>query len=103
MITLAGLAFTGIIWIKNQCCREKEARIDKYYTAIQVLTCKIHPDLEQDDIEILERELNQINRDAAQDMVSDKIKADESYLIYQNMQNSCRSMLDRAYNGVWSV
>jgi hypothetical protein len=96
MITFVGLVLTGVFWIKEKCLDRQQNRIEEFYIMVQKIMCQIDGEIGKDEIMNLDRELEKINQDAACAVVADQLKADESFLIYQNMLNSCRDMLVRA-------
>ena len=95
ILTLVLLLWSGLSWIFNWYSIKKKNRIDKFYIAVdevihQLVDCK---DLEK--LNKLEDRLLEIRRSAADDLVEEKISANESFIIYQNMLNGCQAMLVR--------
>ena len=95
VLTLVLLVWSGVNWAGNLIDNSRKNRIDTYYQAIDevIHQLKDSPDLEK--IHELEDTLLEIRIRAADELVEEKLAADDSFIIYQNMLNGTQSMLLR--------
>ena len=75
--------------------QKKKNRIDTYYKAVDHVIHRLHDGVDLAEIDELENELLNIRQRAADELVDEKLGADQSFMIYQNMLNGCQSMLLR--------
>ncbi len=95
ILTLALLGWSGADWLRNWYSQRQKNRIDTYYQAVDDVICRLHNGTDLEEIDELEVELLKIRQRASDELVHEKLAADESYIIYQNMLNGCQSMLVR--------
>ena len=86
-ILLFGLASGLRKWL----LQKRKDRIDKYYQAIESIIGRLREGEEA--LEDLEEELITLRKDALSELVREKLAADESFVIYQNMANGCQQLL----------
>ncbi len=73
--------------------REREDRVDTYYAAVDEIMGALEDDIEPQQATELEVKLLSVDHEIRQDLINEKIKADNAFLIYQNMYNACYAML----------
>ncbi|MBQ17748.1 MAG: TRAP transporter substrate-binding protein [Planctomycetaceae bacterium] len=96
VLTLALLSWSVIVWFQRWYLQRRKNRVDTYYKAIDEVIIRL-PDITRfEELVELESELTRIDRRASDELIQEKLAADESYVIYQNMLNGCRSMLQQA-------
>jgi len=95
LLTLVLLGWSGADWIRNWYLQRQKNRIDTYYKAVDDIIHRLHDGTDLEEIDELERELLKIRQRASDELVHEKLAADESYIIYQNMLNGCQAMLVR--------
>ena len=77
--------------IRKWLLQRRKDRIDKYYQAIESIIGRIREG--EESIDDLELELITLRKDALSELVREKLAADESFVIYQNMANGCQQLL----------
>ena len=77
--------------IRKWLLQRRKDRIDKYYQAIESIIGRIREG--EESIDDLELELITLSKDALSELVGEKLAADESFVIYQNMANGCQQLL----------
>ncbi len=95
VLTLVLLVWSGADWIRNWYLQRQKNRIDTYYEAVDDVIRRLHDGTDLEEIDELEGELLKIRQRASGELVHEKLAADESYIIYQNMLNGCQGMLVR--------
>ena len=75
--------------------QRQKNRIDTYYEAVVDVIRRLHDGTDLEEIAELEVELLKIRQRASDELVHEKLAADESFIIYQNMLNGCHGMLVR--------
>ena len=95
ILTLGLLAWSGADWIRNWYLQRQKNRIDTYYEAVDDVIRRLHDGTDLEEIDELELELLKIRQRASDELVHEKLAADESFIIYQNMLNGCHGMLVR--------
>ena len=75
--------------------QRQKNRIDTYYEAVDDVIRRLHDGTDLEEIDELEIELLKIRQRASDELVHEKLAADESFIIYQNMLNGCHGMLVR--------
>lgn len=76
--------------IRKWLLQKRKDRIDKYYQAIESIIGRLR---EEESLDTLEEELITLRKDALHELVKEKLAADESFVIYQNMANGCQQLL----------
>ena len=71
--------------------QKRKDRIDKYYQAIESIIGRLREN--EECVDELEAELISLRKDALSELVKEKLAADESFVIYQNMANGCQQLL----------
>jgi len=95
VLTLILLVWSAANWFRNWLSQNQKNRIDTYYKAIDAVIHHLDDGVTLQELDELESELLNIRRQAADELVQEKLAADESFMIYQNMLNGCQSMLLR--------
>ena len=95
ILTLGLLGWSGADWIRNWYLQRQKNRIDTYYEAVDDVIRRLHDGTDLEEIDELEVELLKIRQRASDELVHEKLAADESFIIYQNMLNGCHGMLVR--------
>ncbi len=95
ILTLGLLVWSLAGWARRWYVQRRKNRVDIYYKAIDEVTDGVRDATRLEELENLESEMIQIDRRAADELIQEQLAADESYIIYQNMLNACRSMLQR--------
>jgi len=85
-----------ILWgliggIRKWLLQKRKDRIDKYYQAIESIIGRLREG--EESLDNLEEELITLRKDALHELVKEKLAADESFVIYQNMANGCQQLL----------
>lgn len=94
LITLALLIASGLHGIKKWVDQKRKNRVDVYYDRVQ----KIQLSLRQPDflgVQNAFRELEEIESAACEELISEQLDADHSYVILQNMISRCRTEIGR--------
>ena len=71
--------------------QKRKDRIDKFYQAIESIIGRLREG--EESLDDLEEELITLRKDALHELVKEKLAADESFVIYQNMANGCQQLL----------
>ena len=91
-ILSASIILWGLIGgIRKWLLQKRKDRIDKYYQAIESIIGRLREGGES--LDDLEEELITLRKDALHELVKEKLAADESFVIYQNMANGCQQLL----------
>lgn len=92
VITLLGIVFSSIMYIVQRINSGKKNRIDRYYNLVREISKKM-PDSGYDDLIELREELDNVRELAFEDLVHEKVEANESFLIFQTfMQGQVQSI-----------
>ena len=94
-LTLSLIIWSTLVWAKRWYIERRKNRIDTYYQAIDDVIQRLHDGTDLDEIAELEAELLKIRQRAADELVNEKLAANESFVIYQNMLNGCQQLLAR--------
>ena len=89
------LLWSIITWMRRWYLQNQKNRIDLYYQAVDDVIRRLHDGTNLEEIDELEDELLKIRQRASAELVKEKLAADESFIIYQNMLNGCQAMLVR--------
>jgi len=95
ILTLMLILWSVIVWAQRWFLQRRKNRIDTYYEEIDEVINHLHDGTNLEEINELEAQLLKIRQRASAELVKEKLAADESYIIYQNMLNGCESMLVR--------
>lgn len=95
LITVLLLLWSILVWARRWYSQRQKNRIDTYYEAVEDIIRRLHDGTDLREIDELEAELLKIRQRASAELVQEKLAADESFVIYQNMLNGCQSMLVR--------
>ena len=91
-ILSASIILWGLIGgIRKWLLQKRKDRIDKYYQAIESIIGRLREG--EESLDDLEEELITLRKDALHELVKEKLAADESFVIYQNMANGCQQLL----------
>ena len=93
VITSALLMWSVLVWVRRWYLQRRKNRVDTYYKALASLSRRVGEATRLQELETLESELQQIGREAGQELVEETLGADESYIIYQTMFGDCRVAL----------
>jgi TRAP transporter TAXI family solute receptor len=93
LVTVALLIWSVLTWVQRWYVQRRKNRVDTYYKAIDALSCRAGEATCLQELETLELELQQIGRQAGEELVEETLAADESYIIYQTMFGDCRALL----------
>ena len=93
----AMLAFWGVMvgvagWMKQR----KKDRLDLYFVSIERIMSEVsdeNPETRR--LHALNRDLTRLRHQAVQEMVSEKLLADESFRIFQTMLSDCQAMVEK--------
>lgn len=77
--------------VRKWLLQKRKDRIDKYYQAIESIIGRLREG--EESLDNLEEELITLRKDALHELVKEKLAADESFVIYQNMANGCQQLL----------
>ena len=77
--------------VRKWLLQKRKDRIDKYYQAIESIIGRLREN--EECVDELEAELISLRKDALSELVKEKLAADESFVIYQNMANGCQQLL----------
>ena len=77
--------------VRKWLLQKRKDRIDKYYQAIEGIIGRLREN--EECVDELEKELISLRKDALSELVREKLAADESFMIYQNMANGCQQLL----------
>lgn len=95
ILTVGLLVWSVASWMRNWYLLRKKNRIDTYYEAVEDVIRRLHDGTDLNEIDELETELLKIRQRASAELVQEKLAADESFIIYQNMLNGGQAMLVR--------
>ncbi len=90
-------AFAGFTGIKSWVVRTKKNRIDVYYARLEKILDHLEnsPTLPTDEIDEIAEQLGQIRRTAFQELIAERLRADESFRIFQVLLSECQAQLRR--------
>ena len=94
-LTLSLIIWSVLVSAQRWYVQRRKNRIDTYYQAIDDVIQRLHDGTDLDEIAELEAELLKIRQRAADELVNEKLAANESFIIYQNMLNGCQQLLAR--------
>ena len=95
LVTVALLIWSVLSWAQRWYGQRRKNRVDIYYQSIEALSRRVGDVTCLQELETLESELQQIGRQAGQELVEETLAADESYIIYQTMFGDCRTSLEQ--------
>lgn len=75
--------------------QSRKNHVDTYYEKIQILLTRIDDTQSTDSLLVIESELHKIERDACAELIDERLNADDSYLILQNMLQFAADQLKR--------
>lgn len=93
ILTAMLLSWSLIAWGQRWYAQRKKNRIDKYYQEINGVIARLNTIMDIKDIDKLEIELNHIRQQASDELVDEKLAANDAFIIYQNMLNGCQATL----------
>ena len=93
LLTLALLAASGLHGVKKWIDQSRKNRVDVYYQQVQ----DIHALASQaaDGCADCFERLNEVEAQACEELIQERLDADHTYVILQNMISRCRSELER--------
>ena len=94
-LTLSLIIWSVLVSAQRWYVQRRKNRIDTYYQAIDDVVHRLHDGTDLDEIAELEAELLIIRQRASNELVNEKLAANESFIIYQNMLNGCQQLLAR--------
>ena len=94
-LTLSLIIWSVLVSAQRWYVQRRKNRIDTYYQAIDDVIQRLHDGTDLNEIAELEAELLKIRQRAADELVNEKLAANESFIIYQNMLNGCQQLLAR--------
>ncbi|TWU46885.1 TAXI family TRAP transporter solute-binding subunit [Rubripirellula reticaptiva] len=97
LITLALLTFSGLHGVKKWIDQNRKNRVDVYYQRVQELQTNANLSAGNVDQASWYRTLNEIESQACEELISERLDADHSYVILQNMIARCRRELKRIH------
>ena len=92
-LTLVLILWSILVWAKRWFIHSRKNRIDTYYEAIDDIINRLNDGTHLEEINQLETELLEIRQRASDELVNEKLDANESFIIYQNMLNGCQQLL----------
>lgn len=95
IVTMGLLGWSIVIWAQRWYLQNRKNRIDLYYQAIDDVIRRLHDGTDLKELDEIESELMKIQRRASEELVQEELSADETFIIYQNMLNDCRSTVLR--------
>jgi len=93
ILTLILILWSVLVWAQRWFLQSRKNRIDAYYEAIDEVINRLNDGTNLEEINELENTLLEIRQRAADELVKEKLAADESFIIYQNMLNGCQQLL----------
>ena len=95
ILTMMLLVWSVLIWARRFYLQARKNRIDVYYSAVDSVMHQLNEATDVRTLGALDSELTDVHLRASAELVRERLAADESYIIYQNMFNWCQSMLVR--------
>ena len=95
IVTIGLLGWSIAIWAQRWYLQNRKNRIDLYYQDIDDIIRRLHDGTDLKELDEIETELMKIQRRASEELVQEELSADETFIIYQNMLNDCRSTVLR--------
>ena len=93
ILTLILILWSVLVWAQRWFLQSRKNRIDAYYEAIDEVINRLNDGTNLEEINELKNTLLEIRQRAADELVKEKLAADESFIIYQNMLNGCQQLL----------
>lgn len=93
ILTLILILWSVLVWAQRWFLQSRKNRIDAYYEAIDEVINRLNDGTNLEEINELENTLLEIRQRVADELVKEKLAADESFIIYQNMLNGCQQLL----------
>lgn len=95
LITLALLIASGVHAMKKWIVQRRKNRVDVYYGRVQGIANSMR---QSDSFRFDDafRELNEIESTACEELINERLDADHSYVILQNMIARCRTEIERS-------
>ena len=90
MVYLIFLLLTGFLALARWTARRKKDRIDTFYIRVRAIESRIG----SDSAEVLLSELNELEREAFDSLVAEKLAANESFRIFTDLVARTRGSLD---------
>ncbi|MGB7326773.1 MAG: TAXI family TRAP transporter solute-binding subunit [Rubripirellula sp.] len=97
LITLALLTFSGLHGVKKWVDQNRKNRVDVYYQRVQELQANASQSDGNSGAASWYQTLNEIESQACEELISERLDADHSYVILQNMIARCRRELERIH------
>ncbi|MFG0264684.1 MAG: TAXI family TRAP transporter solute-binding subunit [Rhodopirellula sp. JB055] len=95
LITIALLLASGLHGIKKWIDQRRKNRVDVYYGRVQHILDSIGQQ-RVSDFSVALRDLEEIESTTCQELIEERLDADHSFVILQNMINRCRAEIERA-------
>jgi hypothetical protein len=93
ILTLILILWSVLVWAQRWFLQSRKNRIDAYYEAIDEVINRLNDGTNLEEINELENTLLEIRQRVADELVKEKLAADESFIICQNMLNGCQQLL----------
>ncbi len=93
ILTIILLGWSCLAAGKNLIIRERKDHADTYYAAVDEIMAAIKDDLTPAEANQLKTKLLVVDHEIRQDLINEKLKADDTFLIYQNMYRACYTIL----------
>ncbi|QDT05372.1 hypothetical protein K227x_37720 [Rubripirellula lacrimiformis] len=101
LITLALLTASGLHGAKKWIDQNRKNRVDVYYARVQETDTLTRQATTPDDLAKCEERLRLIEAQACDELIAERLDADHSYVILQNMLIRCHTDLDRKRPPPW--
>ncbi|MEO9929806.1 TAXI family TRAP transporter solute-binding subunit [Rhodopirellula bahusiensis] len=95
LITVALLLASGLHGIKKWIDQRRKNRVDVYYGRVQHILDSIG-NHQASDFDAALRDLEEIESTTCQELIEERLDADHSFVILQNMISRCRAEIERA-------
>ena len=91
--------FAGFTAIKSWVVRLKKNRIDVYYARLEKILDHLEesPTLPSEELEEIAAELGDIRRIAFKELIAERLRADESFRIFQGLLSECQAQVRRMH------
>ncbi len=98
ILTVILLGWSCLAAGKNLIVRVRKDHADTYYAAVDEIMAAINDDLTPSEVTQLKTKLLAVDHEIRQDLIDEKLKADDTFLIYQNMYHACYTILSEKAN-----
>lgn len=88
VVTLLVLLWSSLVAVRSRSRRVRKDRVDLYYLAVQQAGVDLEKLTSVEDLRALRTRLNQVRRQAFDDLVAERLDADESFTIFQDYVRS---------------